>query len=1114
MGVVVDIGLYQQTGSKDTLPAQLRGVLLYNSLDHSWTLSGSAMDLRFGHLASFFHKGSEGPVMELMENIDIKYLELSYQYQASGGNTFTFTGIILFGALELDLFFTYKTTGWTFNSRLVETASNDSPMATTVGDIFKSITGSEADILPSFLSEISVSRAQTKRNAIGISCASIPNRAIFFAAYANIIGLSLAFIQYKPTTRSSSTKRIIKASLSQFPTLTIPLVGELPQLFEEAYFLWVQDTSQAADESSKGITRAELIDINSVVINPDPDPPDSAGEKSNTSRDGNDIVIQAGWHFVVVVKNATGQRDVAIDYVFGQKNKSDPKPATKDQPTGKDESAASNQAPTKAKESDSDEKPHEKGSGDVKKDPFKKAVGPLSISNVGFSYAGDTLTVIVDATLALGPLELDLLGFQISLHFAKGITLQNLPTPDKFKIDLAGLAVAFNKPPVTIAGRFLHTPSDARDFFAGGVVVAFKPWMFQAAGFYADNKATEKVGAFKSVFVFAKLEGPLITFGFAEISGITGAFGYNVQLRYPSVSEVMTFPFVASNDSDLSPQKALQTLVEGDNPWAVPSLGSMWLAAGLKVTAFQVLSIDAVIVIQWAPVVKLGIFGVGICDVPNSKAEKKFAHIELGLLCTVDPAAGVLKVEAQLSPNSYILDPGCHLTGGFALYSWWKPDQPQLESQPTDHSDGDWVFTVGGYHPAFKPPPQYPKVERLKISWNLDDTLAISGEAYFAVTPKVCMGGGKLHASLSLGPLRAWFDAYVDFLINYQPFYFIGDGGISVGVAYDLDLWLVSLHIQVEIGATLHIEGPPVAGYVHVNFWVFGFDVKFGSQGAKPDVLTLRRFYDLLLQSSTGTSNKSAPHVYSCVRGLIPPKTTVAPESSEPWRVTGGILQIAVSCKVAFYGVTINNKARPELGDSTPLYAKPMQLTDQLTKSELTIGIQHPGNEESAWRFERTSSAVPRALWEKYDESEDPIISNQLKNLLGSSDVSMNLTTGLVIRAPEPETSDGNFAKFDAAKAAMESVYDDDEKQPKIQVFAPASPAWTPASQPETDRWKLVKDTWNSSSETTSQQIVSTWSGAMNWTYLAAEDSLGGNKPKLLLQDFDNIYIKPPLIKV
>lgn len=90
------------------------------------------------------------------------------------------------------------------------------------------------------------------------------------------------------------------------------------------------------------------------------------------------------------------------------------------------------------------------------------------------------------------------------------------------------------------------------------------------------------------------------------------------------------------------------------------------------------------------------------------------------------------------------------------------------------------------------------------------------------------MGGGSWNVSLDAGPLHAYYCAHANFLINFQPFYFVASGGLAVGVEFTLDLWLISVHISVDISAQLYMEGPPVHGYVHVNFWVFGFDVKFG----------------------------------------------------------------------------------------------------------------------------------------------------------------------------------------------------------------------------------------------------------------------------------------------
>ncbi len=86
----------------------------------------------------------------------------------------------------------------------------------------------------------------------------------------------------------------------------------------------------------------------------------------------------------------------------------------------------------------------------------------------------------------------------------------------------------------------------------------------------------------------------------------------------------------------------------------------------MRVTAFKVMSVDAVVIIRWWPSVRRALFGMAVIDVPSTKTKKKFAHVELGIAATVDPGTGLMKLEAQLSPNTFIQDPSCHLSGDFA----------------------------------------------------------------------------------------------------------------------------------------------------------------------------------------------------------------------------------------------------------------------------------------------------------------------------------------------------------------------------------------------------------------------------------------------------------------
>jgi hypothetical protein len=125
---------------------------------------------------------------------------------------------------------------------------------------------------------------------------------------------------------------------------------------------------------------------------------------------------------------------------------------------------------------------------------------------------------------------------------------------------------------------------------------------------------------------------------------------------------------------------------------------------------------------------------------------------------------------------------------------------------------GDWVFSVGGYHPLFKPPPYYPVPQRLGISFVIGDNIQMLGQSYFAITPKAAMAGALIHVSLSVGPVSAYLDASFDALINFHPFHYIVEFSVSVGVECSIDIWFIHIHISAHIGADLQIRGPEFGG--------------------------------------------------------------------------------------------------------------------------------------------------------------------------------------------------------------------------------------------------------------------------------------------------------------
>lgn len=90
--------------------------------------------------------------------------------------------------------------------------------------------------------------------------------------------------------------------------------------------------------------------------------------------------------------------------------------------------------------------------------------------------------------------------------------------------------------------------------------------------------------------------------------------------------------------------------------------------------------------------------------------------------------------------------------------------------------------------------------------------MSVTGESYFAVTPKTVMGGATLRVTLSVGPISAWLDASFDCLINFHPLHYRADFHVSVGVAFDADILFIHIHIECHVGAWLTVQGPDFGG--------------------------------------------------------------------------------------------------------------------------------------------------------------------------------------------------------------------------------------------------------------------------------------------------------------
>ena len=101
------------------------------------------------------------------------------------------------------------------------------------------------------------------------------------------------------------------------------------------------------------------------------------------------------------------------------------------------------------------------------------------------------------------------------------------------------LGPGFDNPPIQLAGLLIHHVDETSHtkFYKGGAVVGVTPYTFLAAGCYGQSQES----SFQIFFTYCRLTGSLMTIGFAEISGVTGGFGYNSSIPFPDVTTVVKF---------------------------------------------------------------------------------------------------------------------------------------------------------------------------------------------------------------------------------------------------------------------------------------------------------------------------------------------------------------------------------------------------------------------------------------------------------------------------------------------------------------------------------------------------------------------------------------------
>jgi hypothetical protein len=423
----------------------------------------------------------------------------------------------------------------------------------------------------------------------------------------------------------------------------------------------------------------------------------------------------------------------------------------------------------------------------------KKTLGPLSIRRIGYAADKTAVDLAIDAAMDLAGLTVSVDGLGARYELATR-TL----TPR-----LRGLGLDLKSGPLEIGGAFLNVDGD----FLGKVTIAARQFSLNAVGGFSMIEGTP------SMFAFGVLDMPIGGPAFFFVEGLAAGAGLHRSLRQPTIEQVRDFPLISVAGVKQTKPPDASAQLRALHDFVTPRLGEYFVAAGIKFNSFRLLHGFALLVVTFGRDFAIDLIGTAdFASPPDLPANvPALARIQLDLLARVLPAEGLVAVEARLDPRSYVYGPLCLLSGGFAFYAW-----------TAGRHAGDFVLSVGGYHPDYDKPEHYPAVPRVELKYQVSSEVYLKGEAYFALTPSIMMAGGALHAQATIGSLQAWADFSMDFWVAWEPFHY--DARLHIGIGAQWKCFHTTASVD------LRIWGPEFSGSAHVEWYLFSFDLQFGPQ--------------------------------------------------------------------------------------------------------------------------------------------------------------------------------------------------------------------------------------------------------------------------------------------
>lgn len=419
--------------------------------------------------------------------------------------------------------------------------------------------------------------------------------------------------------------------------------------------------------------------------------------------------------------------------------------------------------------------------------PIQRTIGPLEIAALLVDVREESFAIGLDLGFELGPITVAAYELGMRIRFSDG-------NVEPF---LHGLGLSMDTGVLRLAGFFAAVENNGKTDYVGGAVVSIAGYFeLSAIGGYTQFEDDTP-----SLFIFASLVAPLGGPPWFFITGVAGGFGFNRSLPAPGLLLDHPFLRVMRGELSIGGGNAAEDLKSLSVHFAAMK-GQNWIAAGIQFTAFGFINGKVVVAIGFGRGFSIQILGMASFGI------EPLCYFEIGIEVTADEEKFIML--ARLSPNSYVIHRDIFsLQGDFALCAWYA-----------EPHKGDFLFSIGGYHPLFAKPGHYPELIRVGAKAVVYSFVHLSVETFFCCTPQALMAGAKVSLWAEFAGIEAGLDVYVDVLMKWDPFFLRASLGVHI--------WFVFFG-RHEVGVDLVIWTPEFGGNAKIDLFLVEFDIDFGA---------------------------------------------------------------------------------------------------------------------------------------------------------------------------------------------------------------------------------------------------------------------------------------------